>query len=52
MSKCLLGRTDTNKVVIFTGDKNLIGSIINVKILSQHKWYLKGDVVDGFEKEI
>ena len=48
----LTGRTDTNKVVIFTGDKKLIGNIINVKILSQHKWYLKGDVVDGFEKEI
>ncbi len=40
----LTGRTDSNKVVIFEGDKNLIGKIIEVKIISEHMWYLKGEV--------
>ena len=38
----LTGRTDTNKVVIFEGDKDLIGQIIDIKIISEQKWYLKG----------
>ena len=42
----LTGRTDTNKVVIFEGDKDLIGKTINIKIVSQHRWYLKGDSRD------
>ena len=40
----LTGRTDTNKVVIFEGNENLIGKIINIKIVSEHKWYLKGEI--------
>ena len=40
----LTGRTDTNKVVIFKGHEELIGKIINIKIVSEHKWYLKGEV--------
>lgn len=40
----LTGRTDTNKVVIFEGPEELIGKIINIKIISEHKWYLKGEV--------
>ena len=44
--KMLTGRTDTNKVVVFEGDKELIGQIINIKIISEHKWYLKGDSRD------
>ncbi|MBQ3145755.1 MAG: tRNA (N6-isopentenyl adenosine(37)-C2)-methylthiotransferase MiaB [Clostridia bacterium] len=44
--KMLTGRTDTNKVVIFEGDKELIGTTINIKIVSQHRWYLKGDSRD------
>ena len=39
----LTGRTDTNKVVIFKGDSKLIGSIIDVEIVSEHMWYLKGE---------
>ena len=42
--KMLTGRTDTNKVVVFEGDKELIGQIINIKIVSEHKWYLKGEI--------
>ena len=41
-TEMLTGRTDTNKVVIFEGDKDLIGQIIDIKIISEQKWYLKG----------
>lgn len=40
--KMLTGRTNSNKVVIFEGDKELIGKIINIEIISEHKWFLKG----------
>ena len=40
----LTGRTDTNKVVIFEGPEDLIGQIINIKIISEHKWYLRGEI--------
>ena len=40
----LTGRTDSNKVVIFKGNDNLIGQIINLKIVSEHMWYLKGEI--------
>ncbi len=42
-SEMLTGRTDSNKVVIFEGDKNLINKFINLKIVSEHMWYLKGE---------
>ena len=38
----LTGRTDSNKVVIFEGSKDLINKIINLEIVSEHMWYLKG----------
>ena len=41
----LTGRTDSNKVVIFKGEDNLIGNMIPVKIVSEHMWYLKGEIV-------
>ena len=41
--KMLTGRTDSNKVVIFEGDKNLTDQIIDLKIVSEHMWYLKGE---------
>lgn len=40
----LTARTDTNKVVVFKGNKELIGNIVNLKIVSQHMWYLKGEL--------
>ena len=43
--KMLTGRTDSNKVVIFEGDKNLIGNMIQLKIVSEHMWYLKGETL-------
>ena len=41
----LTGRTDSNKVVVFEGDSELIGKTIPVKIVSEHMWYLKGEIV-------
>lgn len=41
----LTGRTDSNKVVIFEGNKELINQIINIKIISEHMWYLKGKTI-------
>ena len=38
----LTGRTESNKVVNFEGNDNLIGKVITLKIVSQHMWYLKG----------
>lgn len=38
----LTGRTDTNKVVNFKGNENLIGKMIDIKITEEHKWYLTG----------
>ena len=46
----LTSRTNTNKVIVFEGDKDLIGKTINVEIVSEHKWYLKGKVVEGVER--
>ena len=43
----LTGRTDSNKVVIFEGDKDLINEIIDLKIVSEHMWYLKGSLIGG-----
>ncbi len=42
----LTGRTDSNKVVVFEGNNNLIGQVINLNIVSEHMWYLKGEI-DG-----
>lgn len=43
--KMLTGRTDSNKVVVFEGTQDLIGKMLSVKIVSEHMWYLKGEIV-------
>ena len=40
----LTGRTDSNKVVIFNGEKSLINNIISLKITEDHMWYFKGEI--------
>lgn len=40
----LTGRTDTNKVVVFKGNDELVNNIIEVKITEDCVWYLKGKV--------
>ncbi len=42
--KMLTGRTESNKVVVFEGDENLINSIIDIKIVEDHMWYFKGEI--------
>ena len=41
----LTGRTDSNKVVIFEGSEDLINKVIDIKIISEHMWYLKGEII-------
>ena len=41
----LTGRTDSNKVVILEGKKDLIGNMVTVKIASEHMWYLRGEIL-------
>ena len=42
----LTGRTDTNKVVNFEGNKELIVKVIDVKIVKDHIWYLEGEIAE------
>ena len=49
--KVLTGRTESNKVVnILINDEfcknKLIGTVQNVKIISEHMWYLKGEIIN------
>ena len=39
------GRTSQNKVVIFKATEEDIGKVKKVKIISEHLWYLKGEIV-------
>lgn len=43
----LTARTRTNKIIHFEGDKSWIGKTVKIKILSQHAWYLKGEIVEN-----
>ena len=40
----LTGRTDSNKVVVFEGKEELINKVVNLKIVSEHMWYLRGEI--------
>jgi tRNA-2-methylthio-N6-dimethylallyladenosine synthase len=42
----LLGRTDTNKIVFFKGETDLIGQITTVKIVDAGNWSLRGELCD------
>lgn len=42
----LTGRTSTNKIVLFKGDKDLEGTFVNVKINDCKTWTLYGDIID------
>ena len=42
-----MGRTSSNKVVLFEGDERLLrGNFVNVKIKECKTWTLYGDVVE------
>lgn len=40
----LSGRTTSNKVVIIDADESYINKLINVKIVENCKWYLRGEI--------
>ena len=42
----LTGRTDSNKVVVLEGTEKLIGKVVSLRIMSEHMWYLKGEVIE------
>lgn len=44
-AQVLAGRTRSNKLVHFEGDKNLIGTFVHVKITDPMTWYIKGNLV-------
>ena len=39
------GRTSQNKVVVFEATDEDIGKVVNIKIDSDHLWYLKGTII-------
>lgn len=39
------GKSRTNKLVLFPGDKSLTGRIIKVRIVNSHPWHLDGETV-------
>ena len=41
----LTGRTESNKTVVFEGNQDLIGKVVNVQITENHVWYLKGIII-------
>ena len=41
----LVGRMSNNTLVYFEGDKNLIGKLINIRIIKSHGFYLYGRIV-------
>ena len=41
----LTGRTETNRPVVFEGKENLINTMVKVKIIEDHMWYFKGEVL-------
>jgi len=43
-SSRLAGRTRTNKIVNFSGDQNLIGKMVNLKITKAQTWNLVGEL--------
>lgn len=43
--KLYTGRTSQNKILVFEASIEDIGTIKNIKVTSQHLWYLKGKIV-------
>ena len=43
----LTGRTEHNKVVVFKGKEDMVNTIQKVKIVEDHMWYFKGEIVNN-----
>jgi len=41
----LTGRTRTNKLVLFTGTREIIGKMVQVKITRPQTWNLYGELI-------
>jgi tRNA-2-methylthio-N6-dimethylallyladenosine synthase len=48
----LAGRTRTNKLVLFPGDKSLCGKLVKVRITEPQTWTLKGQLVTEAEEAL
>ena len=48
----LSGRTRTNKLINFVGDKSLIGQFVHVKVTGPQTWSLKGELVDSLGDDV
>jgi len=42
----LTGRTDSNKIVHFEGDKSLVGNFVNIKIIKAQTYFLFGEIIN------
>jgi hypothetical protein len=42
----LTGRTRTNKIVNFIGSDNLIGRLVDVRIIAANPWAMRGELDD------
>jgi tRNA-2-methylthio-N6-dimethylallyladenosine synthase len=45
----LVGRSRSNKVVVFEGSSDLIGMLVPVRITKAHTWALVGEVGESFQ---
>lgn len=45
--KMLTGRTNSGRIVNFEGKIDLIGQNVYIKIISNHGWYLKGNIAEN-----
>ena len=41
----LTGRNESNKIVVFEGSKDLINTMVEVRITEDHMWYFKGEKI-------
>jgi tRNA-2-methylthio-N6-dimethylallyladenosine synthase len=40
------GRTGSNKTVVFTSKQDLLGQLVNVKIIKSSAWTLYGELIE------
>ncbi len=45
-SRDMMGRTRTNKIVNFTGDRDLVGKTVRVRIVEAFLHSLRGEMLD------
>lgn len=48
----MAGRTRSNKLVLFEGDKSLTGQLVDVRVLEPQTWTLKGQMLPQRQEEL